>query len=93
MQPSKNSELSRADFDEFINVFTHEIRNRLNAVSLEVADLSEQGGINAARLEQRVRDCAAYLKTVRELVTPDDPAAEKRSLTEIVAMLRARPSA
>ena len=91
MHPAKSSALSREEFDEFVNVLTHEIRNRLNAVSLEVADLAEQleGGVDARRLERRMRDCSAFLKTMRDLIVPDDPAAEKLSLPEMVARLRA----
>jgi signal transduction histidine kinase len=90
--PSNDAALSREEFDEFVNVFTHEIRNRLNAIGLEAADLAEQeeGAADIGRLEGRVRDCSAFLKVVRDLLVPDDPEAERLPLAEIIARVRAR---
>jgi signal transduction histidine kinase len=84
--------ISRDDFDEFLRVFTHEIRNRLNAIGLEAADLAEQvdGAADATRLLAQVRDCAALLKTARDLVTPDDPAAERLTVAQVIAKLQAK---
>ncbi len=84
--------VSRAEFEEFLHVFTHEIRNRLNSISLEATDLAEQAGdaADAMRLQQSVRDCAALMKTARELLTPDDPEAKKLTVAEAIAKLRAR---
>jgi signal transduction histidine kinase len=83
---------TRAEFDEFLQAFTHEIRNRLNGISLEAADLAEQVGeaADAARLQGSVRECAALLKAVRDLLVPEDPATPPLSLAEVSARLRAR---
>ena len=62
----------REEFEHFINALTHEIRNRLNSIALEAADLAEQAGppADATRLQQHVQDCSAYLKKVRETLRP-----------------------
>jgi len=88
--PRDPEHLTRAELDEFLHLFTHEIRNRLNGISLESADLAEQVGdaADATRLQQSVRDCAAYLKSVRALLTPDDADAPPLSVAEILARLR-----
>ena len=85
-----SSSLSRADFEEFLHVFTHELRNRLNAIGLEAADLAEQAGegVDALRLQAQVRECAAFLKNARELLAPEDPAIERPSLPAAIARLR-----
>jgi signal transduction histidine kinase len=84
--------LSRAEFDEFLQLFTHELRNRLNGIALEAADLAEQVGdtADASRLQERVRDCAELLKTVREMVTPEAPQVKPLSVAEAMAKLRGR---
>jgi len=78
----------RAEFEQFINALTHEIRNRLNSIALEAADLAEQAGppADATRLQQHVQDC--YLKTIRETLAPDESHAETVALTEFVKKLR-----
>jgi len=82
----------REEFEHFLNVLTHEIRNRLNAIALEAADLAEQVGpqADATRLQQRVQECSAFLKKVRETLIPDDPKAEKVPLAECIEKLRER---
>ena len=57
-------ELTREKFEKFFQAFTHEIRNRLNSIALEAADLAEQAGppADATRLQQHVQDCSQYLK-------------------------------
>src|SRR5271170_4722395 len=80
----------REEFERFLSALTHEIRNRLNSIALEAADLAEQAGppADAMRLQQYVQECSAFLKKVRETLAPDDPNAEKMSLPECVKKLR-----
>jgi DNA-binding TFAR19-related protein (PDSD5 family) len=82
--------LPREEFEQFINVLTHEIRNRLSNIALEAADLAEQAGppADAMRLQQHVQECSAFLKKVRETLAPDDSHAEKIALSAFVKELR-----
>jgi len=82
----------REEFERFLSALTHEIRNRLNSIALEAADLAEQAGppADAMRLQQYVQECSAFLKKVRETLAPDDPNAEKMSLPDFVKKLRER---
>jgi signal transduction histidine kinase len=83
--------VSRAEFDQFLHLFTHELRNRLNVLSLEAADLAEQweGTVDLSRLQARIRECSAILKEVRVLTSPPENAhVETLSLTEIIERLR-----
>jgi signal transduction histidine kinase len=82
--------LPREEFEHFLNALTHEIRNRLNSIALEAADLAEQAGppADATRLQEHVQDCSAFLKKVRETLAPDDPHAEKVALSAFVQELR-----
>jgi len=84
------SAVPREEFEAFINALTHDIRNRLNSIALEAADLAEQAGppADATRLQQRVQECSAYLKKVRETLAPDDAHTETVALTEFVKKLR-----
>ena len=84
--------LSREEFDDFLHVFTHEIRNRLNAVGLEATDLAEQleGMADFTRLQARVRDCSAFLKTVRDILVPEETGAKKIAVADLTARLRTR---
>jgi signal transduction histidine kinase len=90
--PFAGASVSREEFEEFLNIFTHEIRNRLNIVSLEASDLAEQleGQVDIARLQGRVRDCSEFLKLIRDQLVPENPGADKVSLSEMIAKLRAR---
>jgi signal transduction histidine kinase len=84
------SAVPREEFEAFIHALTHEIRNRLNSIALEAADLAEQAGppADATRLQQYVQDCSSYLKKVRETLAPDDTHTETVALTEFVKKLR-----
>ena len=84
--------LPREEFEHFLNALTHEIRNRLNSIALEAADLAEQAGppADATRLQQHVQDCSAFLKNVRETLAPDDSHAEKVALSDFVKELHER---
>ena len=84
------SAVPREEFEQFINALTHEIRNRLNSIALEAADLAEQAGppADATRLQQYVQDCSTYLKTIRETLAPDESHTETVALTEFVKRLR-----
>src|SRR5271170_4859481 len=83
----------RAEFEHFLHALTHEIRNRLNSIALEAADLAEQAGppADATRLQEYVQDCSAFLKKIREKLAPDDPQAERLALAEAIRKLRERP--
>ena len=84
------SAVPREEFEAFINALTHEIRNRLNSIALEAADLAEQAGppADATRLQQHVQDCSTYLKKVREALAPDDAHTNTVALSEFVKKLR-----
>jgi hypothetical protein len=88
--PKEPPAISREEFEAFLLAFTHEIRNRLNGIALEAADLAEQAGppADAARLQQQVQDCSAFLKKVRDSLAPDDPRAEKAALADFVKKVR-----
>jgi len=80
----------REEFEHFLSALTHEIRNRLNSIALEAADLAEEAGppADATRLQQHVQDCSAFLKKVRETWAPNDAHAEKVSLSDFSKKLR-----
>ena len=84
------SAVPREEFEQFINTLTHEIRNRLNSIALEAADLAEQAGppADATRLQQHVQDCSTYLKTIRETLAPDESHTETGALNKFVKRLR-----
>ena len=89
MNAPGTNEIPREEFELFLNALTHEIRNRLNSIALEAADLAEKAGppADATRLQQHVQDCSAFLKKVRETLAPDDPHAEKVALSAFVKEL------
>jgi len=80
----------RAEFEQFINALTHEIRNRLNSIALEAADLAELAGppADATRLQQHVQHCSAFLKRIRETLAPDDSHTNTVVLSEFVKKFR-----
>jgi len=91
-QPDPPATVPREEFERFLLVFTHEIRNRLNVIALEAADLTEQAGpsVDAARLQQQIQECSAFLKKVRQALAPDDPRAEKAALAGCIEKMRER---
>jgi hypothetical protein len=91
-RPENVAPVPREEFEQFLHLFTHEIRNHLNGIALEAADLAEQVGpeADASRLQQQVRDCSAFLKKVRDALAPDDPEAEKPAPADFVKKLRDR---
>jgi len=88
--PDSSSAIPREEFERFLHVLTHEIRNRLNGIALEAADLAEQAGpqADAARLQRQIQECSSFLKKVRTALAPDDPQAERSALAEFVKSLR-----
>jgi len=82
--------IPREEFERFLVALTHDIRNKLNGIALEAADLSEQadGQIDATRLQQYVQDCSGFLKRIRESLAPEDPRVEKMNLLDFVQGLR-----
>ncbi len=84
------SAVPREEFESFILALTHEIRNKLNSIALEAADLAEQAGppADAARLQQLVQECSHYLKKIREKLVPDDAHTDTVALSEFVQRLR-----
>jgi signal transduction histidine kinase len=90
--PDAMTAVPREEFEKFLHVLIHEIRNRLNSIALEAADLAEQPGprADAARLQQQVQECSAFLKKVREALAPDAPQVEKMALADFVKKLRER---
>ena len=85
-----SNQLPREEFEHFLNALTHEIRNRLNSIALEAADLAEQAGppADATRLQEHVQHCSAFLKKVRETWAPDDSQAKKVPLADFVKEVR-----
>jgi signal transduction histidine kinase len=90
MSAPGSDQLPREEFEHFLNALTHEIRNRLNSIALEAADLAEQAGppADATRLQEHVQDCSAFLKKVRETWASDDAQAEKKPLSDFVKEVR-----
>jgi signal transduction histidine kinase len=88
--PQDPNQLAREEFEHFLNALTHEIRNRLNSIALEAADLAEQAGppADATRLQEHVQHCSAFLKKVRETWAPDDAHAKKVPLADFVKEVR-----
>ena len=89
--PQDPNHIPREEFEHFLNALTHEIRNRLNSIALEAADLAEQAGppVDATRLQQLVQDCSAYLKKVRETLAPQMTSpTDTMVLTDFVKRLR-----
>lgn len=86
------SAIPREEFEKFLHTFTHEIRNHLNGIALEAADLAEQVGDNADahRLQQQVQACSAFLRQARETLAPDDAAAARVALADFVRELKKR---
>lgn len=84
--------ISREEFELFLQVLTHEIRNRLSGISLEAADLAEQAGPQAdgARIQQQVQDCSAFLKKVRDILGPEGAGMKQMSLAEFTRRLKER---
>ena len=83
------SMVPREEFERFLVALTHDIRNKLNSIALEAADLTEQAeGIDGSRLQQYVQDCSIFLKKVREVLAPDDANSEKVPQGDFVKRLR-----
>ncbi len=82
----------REEFELFLHVLTHEIRNRLNGIALEAADLAEQAGpqSDSTRLQQQIQECSTFLKRMRETLAPDDTTVKKVSLADFTKQLRER---
>jgi len=89
-QPSDH--LSREEFENFLQIFTHEIRNRLNGIALEAADLAEQAGpqANSHRLQQQVQECSAFLKAVREMVSSTSTEGKKIAFHDLIKKIKER---
>lgn len=75
--------LSREEFENFLQLFTHEIRNRLNALALEAADLAEQAGphLDGDRLQKQIQECSSFLRTVRDAVAAGE---DKAALPDLI---------
>lgn len=84
------SAVPREEFEKFIVALTHEIRNKLNTIALEAANLAEQYGCpdDGSRLQQQIQECSAYLKKIRETLAPDDSHTDTMVLTDFVKRLR-----
>ncbi len=84
------SAVPRDEFERFIVALTHDIRNRLNLIALEAADLAEMAGppADATRLQQHVQDCSAYLKKIRETLAPEQSHTDTIVLSDFVKRLR-----
>jgi hypothetical protein len=88
-----SGEPTRRQWESLLLGWTHEIRNRLNGISLEAADLAEMSGgeLDAAPLHQRVQEAAKLLAELREqLVLPpeDRPEVTLGELFEAITQQR-----
>ncbi len=90
MDRTEAAQLSREEFEQFLQALTHEIRNRLSGIALEAADLAEQAGtqVDASRLQRQVQECSALLKKVRELAGSE--GTERVALAEVIKRLKER---
>ena len=95
MKPNAPDDLTREEFEEFLRAFTHEVRNRLNSIALEAADLAEQAGpgVDASRLQRQIQDCSAFLKAARDLLASDTPQQGKIAPAAQLKALLERKSA
>jgi len=84
--------VKREEFEQFLQALTHEIRNRLNIIALEAADLAEQAGPQAdsTRLQQQVQECSAFLKKVRAHLAPEGTEPGKMGVADFVKKLKER---
>ncbi len=84
------SAVPREEFEKFVVALTHEIRNKLNTIALEAANLAEQASApeDGARLQQQIQECSAYLKKIRETLAPDDAHTDTIALADFVKRLR-----
>jgi len=82
--------IPREEFEHFLVALTHEIRNRLNGIALEAADIAELAGppADATRLQEYVQECSAFLKKVRETWAPDDAHVAREKLAVTAKELR-----
>ena len=89
-KPNAPDALTREEFDEFLHVFTHDIRNQLNSIALEAADFAEQAGTgaDASRLQRQIQECSAFLKGVRDLLASDSPQKGKIPPAEMLKKWR-----
>ncbi len=90
--PDSSAVVPREEFEQFLHVLTHEIRNRLNGIALEAADLAEQAGpqSDSTRLQQQIQDCSTFLKKIRETLASDDATAVKVAVGDFTKKLRER---
>jgi len=90
--PDDPGSISRPEFDQFLRDFVHEIRNHLNLIGLDAADLAEQAGpgLDGAKLQGHVRNCSAYLKEVRAAVSPEDATQPRPPLVETLQQIKNR---
>jgi signal transduction histidine kinase len=95
MNLSASDDLNREEFGKFLQALTHEIRNRLNSITLEATDLAEQAGpgADASRLQGQIQECSAFLKEVRELLAPEAPQKATITPAELVKKWRERKMA
>ncbi len=71
-KPSSPDGITREEFEKFLQAFTHEIRNQLNGIALEAADLAEQAGPTAdsTQIQGHIQACSKFLKAVRDALAP-----------------------
>jgi signal transduction histidine kinase len=89
-QAGREDQIAREEFEKFLHAFTHELRNKLNGIALEAADLAEQIGkdADARRLQQQVQACSAFLKEARDALAPDQINAVRMGLADFIRDLK-----
>ena len=90
--PDDSNSIPRPEFDLFLQQLVHEVRNYLNMIALDATDLVEQTGrdVDGAKLQGHVRNCAAFLKEVRAVVSPEDAASPRPHLVESLQQIKSR---
>jgi hypothetical protein len=82
----------RIEIEAWLHDFVHELRNHLNNISLEAANLADVAGNppEAVQLQMKIQICGAYLKLIRDGIAPDQPRFERATVREILEETQAR---
>jgi signal transduction histidine kinase len=84
--------LPAEELDRFLLALIHELRNRLNLISLEAANLAEEaeGKADATRLQQHIADYSAFLKKLHRQASHEDAPQTPPTLAELTRQIKAK---